>query len=295
MAGRPHKEGLDYFSLDVDFFENKKVRRIMRACGPNSATILICLLCNTYRNKGYYIGWDEDLSFDIADTVGVSEGAVSEVMTKALQVEFFSPYQFKENKILTSPEIQSRYLSATGKRQEVRLIDKFSVFEPEKVINDTGNSINGVDNEQSKEENSKVKKSKVVKANAFGGSAPPAVTSQDYEKALQQVNGKPLAEVWCCIRDFIANNSPEFIEPYLDAWNIVAKKYGLAKIQGASNGRLKKFKTRLKEPFFDYLKILAAISKSSYLQGKVKDWKVDFDWVIENDTNYLKIIEEKYD
>ncbi|MCS2285181.1 DUF4373 domain-containing protein [Bacteroides fragilis] len=43
---RPTKQGIEYFSLDVDFFSDIKVRRISKACGPASTSILICLLCN---------------------------------------------------------------------------------------------------------------------------------------------------------------------------------------------------------------------------------------------------------
>ena len=75
---RPTKQGIEYFSLDVDFFSDIKVRRISKACGPASTSILICLLCNIYRDKGYYIEWDEDLPFVVADTIGTTEGAVEE-------------------------------------------------------------------------------------------------------------------------------------------------------------------------------------------------------------------------
>lgn len=34
MAGRPTKQGIDYFPLDVGFFSDVKVRKIARACGP---------------------------------------------------------------------------------------------------------------------------------------------------------------------------------------------------------------------------------------------------------------------
>ena len=61
MAGRPVKQGIDYFPLDVDFFSDIKVRKIVRACGPQSAYILICLQCNIYKNEGYYIWWYDDL------------------------------------------------------------------------------------------------------------------------------------------------------------------------------------------------------------------------------------------
>lgn len=106
---RPTKVGLDYFSFDVDFFQNKKVRRIKLACGPNSIAVLLALLCNIYRDKGYYIEWDEDLPFLIADEVGVSEGTAIEVIKKAIQVSFFDN-ELSKTGVLTSKEIQVRYV-----------------------------------------------------------------------------------------------------------------------------------------------------------------------------------------
>ena len=130
IIARPIKQGLDYFSFDVDFYDNLKIRKIMRACGPGGGSILTCLLCTIYRNKGYYILWDQDLPFDIADKVGVSEGAVSEVITKAVQVDFFDDYQFQTNGILTSEEIQKRYKAGTLKRHEV-VIDSIYIVNGE--------------------------------------------------------------------------------------------------------------------------------------------------------------------
>lgn len=147
---RPLKQGLDYFPLDTDFLSDRKVRKIMNACGPNSATILICLLCNIYKDKGYYILWDEEMPFDIADMVGVSEGAVSEVVKKALQVEFFDIALYNKFHILSSRGIQNRFKSCTSKRKDIEIIPDFWVIDGNNSINDVNNPINGGDNEQSK-------------------------------------------------------------------------------------------------------------------------------------------------
>ena len=108
MAGRPIKQGIDYFPLNTDFFQDVKVRKILRACGPNAVSVLICLLCNIYRDNGYYILWDEDLPFFIADEVGVSEGCVKEILLKAVQVGFFDVEKHSAYGILTSSGIQKR-------------------------------------------------------------------------------------------------------------------------------------------------------------------------------------------
>lgn len=93
---------------------------------------------------------------------------------------------------------------------------------------------------------------------------------------------------------FITDLKPKFIEPYCDLWNISVKSYGVSQVESISDGRLKKFKTRIREPAFEFVKILSEIKQSDYLQGKTNGWRVDWDWIFENDTNYLKIIEGKY-
>ena len=37
------------------------------------------------------------------------------------------------------------------------------------------------------------------------------------------------------------------------------------------------------------------ISESDFLQGNNSNWKITFDWLIENDTNILKVCEGQYD
>ena len=147
---RPVKQGIDYFPFDVSFFSDVKIRKIARACGANSTSILICLLCNIYKDNGYYILWDEDLPFVIADTVGVSEGAVKEVMLKAVQVGFFDKDLYEKHKILTSSGIQKRFLLATYQRKETYIIPGYLIDCANNSIDCENNQINNVDNKQSK-------------------------------------------------------------------------------------------------------------------------------------------------
>lgn len=165
---RPTKQGIDYYSLDVNFLKDIKVRKIRRACGPQSIEILLCLLGNIYRENGYYIGWDEDTVFLVADEVGAKEGLVEEVVAKAIQSKFFDVKKFEQYKILTSNGIQKRYFEATAKRKGVDVKKEFLVNADNNpspsVVNDDNNyrssSINVVDNEQSKVKETKVNKSK---------------------------------------------------------------------------------------------------------------------------------------
>ena len=113
---RPIKEGLDYFSVDVDFFSDIKTRRILKDCGPSAIAAIMCLLSNIYRN-GYFVHWDEDTIFAVAESTYMAEDEVQVIVDKALQVGFFDSRLYEEQKVLTSRGIQKRYLNVLRTRK----------------------------------------------------------------------------------------------------------------------------------------------------------------------------------
>lgn len=161
---RPTKKGLDYFPLDVDFLSDLKVRRIIKACGKEAVHILLALLANVYRDEGYYVLWDEDLAFLVADEVGAKEGTVEELVKKAVQVKFFDKDIFDKYSVLTSKGIQNRYILATKERKKVELEFKYlltnEVNRSNISINGRNNSVNQGNNQQSKVKESKEKEIK---------------------------------------------------------------------------------------------------------------------------------------
>lgn len=54
---RPIKPGLEYFSLDVDIFEDDKIFDLQNEYGPLGEVIYLRLLCLIYKN-GYYYRFD---------------------------------------------------------------------------------------------------------------------------------------------------------------------------------------------------------------------------------------------
>jgi hypothetical protein len=68
----------------------------------------------------------------------------------------------------------------------------------------------------------------------------------------------------------------------------------LTKIQVINDSRRKKFNTRIEEAGFDFIKIIEMIKSSRLLRGVDHDWQVTFDWIFENDKNYVKILEGNY-
>lgn len=155
---RPIKQGLDYYPLDVGFLQDVKIRRIMRACGIQSIPVLISLLANIYRNDGYFLRWSPDMSFLIADELGVSEGAVTATVDKAVQVDFFNANMYECYGVLTSEGIQSRFFEAASRRREVRYDARFLLINVnvyKNLVNVDNNPVNVDDNPQSKVKESK--------------------------------------------------------------------------------------------------------------------------------------------
>lgn len=82
----------------------------------------------------------------------------------------------------------------------------------------------------------------------------------------------------------------------IEKWNKLAEHFNLSKLAKLSEGRKAKIKTRSKDKDFIFEQILRKIEKTPFLLGHNKNgWKVSFDWIFENDQNYLKIMEGKYD
>ncbi len=157
---RPIKQGIDYFPVDVGFLQDTKIRKITRACGISAIPILLSLLISIFRDEGYYVGWDDEMSFLIADNVGVSEGAVIETVNKAVQVDFFNANMFNAYGILTSAGIQRRFFKAVERRKEVYYDARFLLISENvcnNLINVSNNSRNVYDNQQSKVKESKGK------------------------------------------------------------------------------------------------------------------------------------------
>jgi len=83
---------------------------------------------------------------------------------------------------------------------------------------------------------------------------------------------------------------------YVVIWNSFACKHpALAQIKEITASRAKKLNLRLKESSFVFENILLSAEEQDFLMGKNdRKWVFSFDWLIENDTNYMKVLELKY-
>jgi hypothetical protein len=111
---RPIKESLNYFPLDTGFFGDRKIKRLLKTFGGKGTTIYTFLLCEIYRENGYFLKWDEHYPEDIADALGAgfTPSLVSEVLSLCLKIDLLDNNLFGSFSILTSAGIQKRYVSA---------------------------------------------------------------------------------------------------------------------------------------------------------------------------------------
>jgi len=106
--GRNRKIGLDYFPFDICFFQDLKIRKLIKYQGGKAITVYALLLCNIYK-EGYYMRWDEELPFIVSEQTGYEEVYIREVIKCCLVIGLFSKELFDSDKVLTSKGIQERY------------------------------------------------------------------------------------------------------------------------------------------------------------------------------------------
>ena len=126
--GRRVKKGLDYFPLDVDFFQDIKIRKLIRCQGGKALTVYIALLCNIYKEEGYYIRWDNDLPFIISEQTGYEDGYVHEVLRNCVALGLFDKALFESEKIYTSRSIQERYRESCGSSKRRSGIEEYCLL-----------------------------------------------------------------------------------------------------------------------------------------------------------------------
>lgn len=277
---RPRKKGLDYFPLDVDFFSDKKIKRLRARYGTDGVTVYMYLLCEIYRS-GYYINYDEDLILDISDELNISENSIQQIINYLLSRSLFDDTLAKSVKVLTAASIQRRYQEAKNTRKstqpDIDVEAKFWVLKKDETHSfikvrpcENNSQINiglSANNSSLSEINgtkeSKVKKSKVKESKEDG--VPPT----------------PDAPQDNCMLIF-------------ELYNRICRSY--PRITQYSEARKKAVKASLKKyNLKDFERLFKKAESSDFLKGKIKcDWRATFDWLIK-DTNMAKVLDGNYD
>lgn len=153
---RPTKEGLDYFPLDVDVFEDEKIEAIAGEFGLKGEIAVIKLLCAIYK-KGYFILWNDLTQATLLKRLpGVSKEMLNQIVNRLVKWGFFDKQLFDSVEVLTSENIQATYFEATKRRKS----PKPTKYVINANINAQDERVNDDVNPQSKGNKSKLNKIK---------------------------------------------------------------------------------------------------------------------------------------
>lgn len=119
--GRPNKFDLQYFPVDVTFWDDHKIISIeedarIQAQGNEKAGIIagyiaMRLIAMAYGDQGYYLEWPDKFEMTAAKRIGngITGAEVKAVFELCLQHELFDRKTFENHQVLTSRGIQKRW------------------------------------------------------------------------------------------------------------------------------------------------------------------------------------------
>lgn len=210
--GRLKKEGNEFFSFDVDFFSDRKIKILKARYGADGITLYIYLLCEIYKN-GFYLKLDEDFEFIVSDDLNMNSVKVKQVLNFLLERSLFDNTLFQSDKVLTSTGIQRRYQLMVKSRavKNPITVERYWLLSEEetetfiKVNSFLNNSKNNEDNSKKNNLNSEkndTKEKKGKEKNIYIDTAETKVVFQDkdLESAFQLFvtcraqNGQKLTE-----------------------------------------------------------------------------------------------------
>lgn len=136
---RIKKRGLDYFPLDIDFLQNRLVRRIMKREGDGALATLVSAFSCIYGGEGYYVLTDAFFYEDIsANLYHQTAEDVKRILTLAAEYGIFDVTLFRECGVLTSAGIQRQYLFSTKRRKSSAIDNRFNLITDEQEDDDAG-------------------------------------------------------------------------------------------------------------------------------------------------------------
>lgn len=161
---RPQKTGLNYYNIDTDRYSDIRIKKLKFACKAAGIAIYDYLICEIYRDKGFYIEWNQDTIFDVRESLSLQEGLAEEVVRYCAEIGLFNSRIYNEQKILTSHSIQQRYIEIckNAKRKDWLIPELIKLTKEETGFTKEETRVNTGESTQSKVKESKEEESKVT-------------------------------------------------------------------------------------------------------------------------------------
>jgi len=267
MARKP-KKGLTYFPMDIDIFQDIKIRKLIKYQGGKAISVYAYLLCSIYKD-GYYMRWDNELPFVVSEVTGYDEAYIHEVIKSCMNIGLFSKELFEKEKILTSKGIQERFVLVMKNLNRVSEIDEYNLISSQEIavsseetpISQPETPISSESGTQRKEKERKENK-KEEKTEVTGVDTPSLRERVEYTKII-------------------------------DLYHQFCSK--MPRIEILHDSRKSSIKARHNEVGMAGIELmLKAAGESSFLNGaNDRNWTANFDWLF-GPKNFMKVYEGNY-
>lgn len=188
IVARPKKMGLDYFPMDVDYYDDFKIMDLLNEYGPLGTTIYEVIISRVYKN-GYYLEVPLDkLATQIVRIIGnrwiKDKNLVLQIIQYCADIGLFDNALLTQS-VITSVGIQRRYSEVTVRNKvdkskywllekdnvQVALVNapknEVSVTETGVFVTETSVNATSIPQKESKVKKSKVNESKVNESSAI--------------------------------------------------------------------------------------------------------------------------------
>ena len=227
---RTEKQGLGYFPFDIDFFQDLRIRKLIKYQGGKAITVYALLLCNIYK-QGYYMRWDEELPFIVSEQTGFEEAYIREVIKCCLVIGLFSKELYESYKILTSKGIQERYQKINelcrrnGNILEFNIIssEEKPISSEEKPVYSEEKPISSAKSAQSKVNKNKKEKSTIVDKKKMSPSMSPEIKPLDDEIAEMK-----RSDVWLDSLQVVHRMDKDRLKAMLDKFQLHCVANGIS-------------------------------------------------------------------
>ena len=114
---------INYFPIDICFFEDEKIELMIAEFGMESVAILLKLQCAIYSNS-YYLPWNENRCKIFASKFRMRNAArLQRIVNWLVDIGYFEQSLYENEGILTSRDIQTQFFGAIARRKKLKTED----------------------------------------------------------------------------------------------------------------------------------------------------------------------------
>lgn len=177
---RPPKEGLEFWCLDVDAFDDEKLIRLVMKAGHEAVAIWSYITSAIYR-VGMCYRWGEAEAEALAYKRNIDLEKLNKAVQAMLEVKLFDKPVFESTGYLTSKGIQRRFRAAATRRVPKELPEGVDLLCPKNRI------------EKEEKENKKEKENRQVAENPVSATISPIIAAETpvKETETQKRDKKP--------------------------------------------------------------------------------------------------------